>query len=77
MLNYQACEPGIKKQIVDMSINGSGVRGPARVLKINKNTVISALKKIGQLRSACNDRVGECGVFLQKTDLCSAVKNQP
>ncbi|MCF7967298.1 MAG: hypothetical protein K9L79_17425 [Methylobacter tundripaludum] len=33
---------------MDMSINGSGIRDTARVLKINKNTVISTLKKSGQ-----------------------------
>ena len=42
---YKACEPGIKEHVVDMSINGSGIRDTARVLKINKNTVISTLKK--------------------------------
>lgn len=42
---YKACEPGIKEQVLDMAINGSGIRDTARVLKINKNTVISTLKK--------------------------------
>jgi transposase-like protein len=42
---YKACEPGVKEQVVDMAINGSGIRDTARVLKINKNTVISTLKK--------------------------------
>ena len=42
---YKAYEPGIKEQAVDMAINGSGIRDTARVLKINKNTVISTLKK--------------------------------
>ena len=28
-----------------MGINGSGIRDTARVLKINKNTVISTVKK--------------------------------
>ena len=28
-----------------MALNGSGIRDTARVLKINKGTVISALKK--------------------------------
>lgn len=42
---YRACEPGIKEQAVEMAINGSGIRDTARVLKINKNTVISTLKK--------------------------------
>lgn len=42
---YKAYEPGVKKQAIDMAINGSGIRDTARVLKINKNTLISALKK--------------------------------
>jgi len=42
---YKAYNPGIKEQVVEMSINGSGIRDTARVLKINKNTVISTLKK--------------------------------
>jgi len=52
MLNYRykACEPGIKEQVVDMAINGSGIRDTARVLKINKNTVISTLKKVEPYR---------------------------
>jgi transposase-like protein len=33
-----------------MSINGNGIRDTARVLKINKNTVISTLKKVEQHR---------------------------
>lgn len=41
---YKAYEPGIKEQIVDMAINSSGIRDTARVLKINKNTVIRTLK---------------------------------
>jgi transposase-like protein len=47
MLNYryQACQAGIKEQVVEMAINGSGIRDTARVLKINKNTVICTLKK--------------------------------
>ncbi|MFI3190238.1 transposase [Crenothrix sp. D3] len=47
MLNYRyrTCQAGIKTQIVEMAINGSGIRDTARVLKINKNTLISTLKK--------------------------------
>jgi transposase-like protein len=48
---YKACKPSIKEQVVDMAINGSGVRDTARVLKINKNTVISTLKKVERLSS--------------------------
>jgi transposase-like protein len=44
---YKAYEPGIKEKIVDMAINSSGIRNIARVLNINKNTVIRTLKNIG------------------------------
>ena len=43
--NYKACEYGMTERIVEMAINGSGIRDTARVLKINKNTVINTLKK--------------------------------
>ena len=42
---YRAYEQGIEKQVVEMAINGSGIRDTAKVLKINKNTVITTLKK--------------------------------
>ncbi len=42
---YRAYQLGIKEQAVEMAINGSGIRDTARVLHINKNTVISTLKK--------------------------------
>ncbi|CAA6803765.1 MAG: InsA-like protein [uncultured Thiotrichaceae bacterium] len=42
---YKAYEQGVKKQVVEMAINGSGIRDTARVLKISKNTVIATLKK--------------------------------
>ena len=47
MLDYQykACEAGMTEKIVETAINASGVRDTARVLKINKNTVINRLKK--------------------------------
>ena len=47
MLEYKnkGCEPGISKKIIDMAINGSGIRDTARVLDISKGTVIETLKK--------------------------------
>jgi IS1 family transposase len=42
---YKACEVGIKERIIDMATNASGIRDTARVLGIDKNTVISPLKK--------------------------------
>ena len=44
-LLYRGRAPAIKEQIVDMSLNGSGIRDTARVLKISPTTVINTLKK--------------------------------
>ena len=44
-LLYKGRPPAIKAQIVDMSLNGSGSRDTARVLKISPTTVINTLKK--------------------------------
>jgi transposase-like protein len=37
--------PSVKRQIVDLALNGSGIRDTARVLRISKDTVLSELKK--------------------------------
>ena len=37
--------PEVKQQSVDMAMNASGIRDPARVLHISTNTVMKALKK--------------------------------
>jgi transposase-like protein len=37
--------PEVERQIVDMALNGSGIRATARVLGISPMTVMSALKK--------------------------------
>jgi len=37
--------PEIKNQMIDMAINGSGIRDTARVLEISPTTVINELKK--------------------------------
>ena len=42
---YEAYKPRVKKQIVDMAMNSSGVRETARVLKVGYNTVLRTLKK--------------------------------
>ena len=41
----KANEPGVKASIVDMALNGSGIRYTARVLGVSKNTVSSHLKR--------------------------------
>ena len=42
---YNACVPGVREKIIDMAMNGSGVRDTGRVLGISKDTVTSILKK--------------------------------
>jgi insertion element IS1 protein InsB len=42
---YQGRLPEIKEQMVDMAMNGSGIRDTARVLHISPTTVIETLKK--------------------------------
>jgi insertion element IS1 protein InsB len=44
-LKYKGRLPAIKQDIIDMSLNGSGIRDTARVLKISPTTVIHELKK--------------------------------
>jgi transposase-like protein len=45
---YKGRSPEIKQQIVEMSLNGSGIRDTARVLQISTATVIHELKKKGR-----------------------------
>jgi transposase-like protein len=42
---YNARNHGVKDQIVELTLNSSGVRDISRILKINRNTVMSELKK--------------------------------
>lgn len=41
---YETYKVGVKDQIVDMTMNGSSVRGTMRVVKVGINTVIRTLK---------------------------------
>ncbi|WP_395168124.1 IS1-like element transposase [Piscirickettsia salmonis] len=47
LLNYKRPGdlPETKEKIIDMSMNGSGIRDIARVLKVSTNTVMKELKK--------------------------------
>ena len=47
LLQYQdrGRAPEVGRQVVDMAINGSGIRDTARVLRISPTTVIAVLKK--------------------------------
>lgn len=42
---YLGCRVDIQEKIVEMALNGNGVRDTGRVLGINKNTVVKTLKK--------------------------------
>lgn len=42
---YTACKQGVRERMVDMALNGSGIRDTARVLSVGVSTVISTLKK--------------------------------
>src|SRR4029453_1315017 len=42
---YKGRSPAIKQQVIAMSLDGSGVRDPARVLRISPTTVTATLKK--------------------------------
>ena len=47
LLQYQdkGRVPEVKRQMVDMALNGSGIRDTARVLGVSPTTVITTLKK--------------------------------
>jgi transposase-like protein len=45
---YPGCLPTVKQQILDMTLNGSGIRDIARVLHVGSNTVMRELKKSGR-----------------------------
>jgi transposase-like protein len=42
---YPGCLPTVKRQIVELTLNGSGIRDIARVLQIGPNTVSKEIKK--------------------------------
>ena len=48
---YQGRMREIKQQVIDMSLNGNGIRDTARVLKISPTTVMNELKKRACARS--------------------------
>ena len=47
LLQYQdrGRVPEVRRQVVDMALNGSGIRDTARVLRISPTTVIAVIKK--------------------------------
>ncbi len=47
LLHYQdrSRVPEVRRQVVDLALNGSGIRDTARVLRISPTTVLAVLKK--------------------------------
>ena len=50
---YPGRTPEVKRQIIEMTLNGSGVRDIARVLQVSPSTVIGEVKK----RRGCSPRL--------------------
>lgn len=50
-LAYPGLKPQVKQQIIEMTLNSSGIRNIARVLHVSPATVINELKKETQLES--------------------------
>jgi insertion element IS1 protein InsB len=50
--SYQGRLLEVKTQIVEMALNGSGIRDTARVLKISPSTVIQELKKSAKAKGS-------------------------
>jgi transposase-like protein len=51
---YNARKPGVKEEISVLTLNSSGVRDISRILGINKNTVVSELKKNAKREPICS-----------------------
>ena len=55
---YPGCLPTVKQQIVDMTLNGSGIRDIVRVLHVGSNTGMRELKKSGRPLASAHQRGG-------------------
>ena len=54
---YQGRIPSVKRQIIDMSLNSSGIRDIARVLHVSPTTVMQELKKRARTASCQSKHV--------------------
>ena len=55
---YPGCLPTVKQQIVEMTLNGSGIRDIVRVLRVGPNTVSKEIKKSHQPLTGQHQRGG-------------------
>ena len=74
---YNAYHPHIQRQIVDMAINGSGIRDTARVLDVSRGTVMSTLKKKTEILTQINPIIHtlqtiEGGITVELQGFCEA-----
>ncbi len=73
--SYLGCLPDIKDQILDMAVNGSGVRDTARVLDISLCTVLSTLRSVENSLESINRKVLEKSSFNSSKVLIVKVDN--
>ena len=63
---YNAYKPGVKQQIVDMAMNGSGTRDTGRVLNVSKDTVTAVLKKQKNFPNKLTKAISNNLIFVKK-----------
>ena len=64
----KGCLAEVKEQIIQIPVNGIGIRDIARVLKISIHTVSSTLKKANQI-SKINLKLIENGISSSEVDI--------
>jgi len=67
LLHYQdwGRMPDIRRQVIDLAPNGSGIRDTARVLRISPTTVIAVLKKSRRAPTR-QSHVGSISLFTRR-----------
>ena len=67
LLQYQdrGRAPEVRRQVVDMAMNGSGIRDTARVLHISPTTVIAVVKK-SRRAATRQPRIGDTPSFTRR-----------
>jgi IS1 family transposase/transposase-like protein len=68
---YQGCRPELRKLIVPMTMNGSGIRDICRVLRVSINTVLKTIRN--QAAQACEPIVPERITDLEIDEMWSFV----
>ena len=63
---HNAYNPGVKQQVIDMAMNGSGTRDIGRVLGISKDTVTALLKKQKNSPNKSTKTISKSLVFVSR-----------